>query len=94
MSCLCCCCGKKKKSTKDYDEIKAGKSSPYPDTNLALNSNSNSMCHTIGCPPPNYNSVSRPYNFGGTADLYQNVTQTRNSGLPAPPLYQKQDSPN
>ena len=92
MSCIFCCCGKKKKSTKDYDEIKAGKSSPYPDTNLAINSNS--MCHTIGCPPPNYNSVSRPYNFGGTADLYQNVTQTRNSGLPAPPLYQKQDSPN
>merc|ERR1712012_577635 len=81
-----------KKSTKDYDEIKAGKSSPYPDTNLAINSNS--MCHTIGCPPPNYNSVSRPYNFGGTADLYQNVTQTRNSELPAPPLYQKQDSRN
>ena len=41
-------------------------------------------------PPPNYQSI-KPYNFGGTADLYQNVTQIRNSEM-QPPSYKSLDN--
>ena len=77
--CLCCCCSKKR-NVDEFEPVKkskVNKSSPYPDNgypveNLIVtrptNSNSNDG------QPPNYQSIRRDYNFGGTADLYQNVT--------------------
>ena len=88
MYCLCCCC-RKKKSTNDYEEInkkQPKRSNPYPDASVQ-----NVNINSLNVPPPNYQTM-RPYNFGGTADLYQNVTQTRN--LSSPPSYQSLDAQN
>ena len=86
---MCCCCGKKKKSKKGYEDLEKQKfkSSPYPDssvqnTNLTPNTTVNLIER------PNYSSSVQPYNFGGTTELYQNVTPSRNSEMP-PPTYQQ-----
>ena len=76
LGCICCCC-RKKKNTKDYIPPEKGsgsRPSPYPDSGVENLATSGRTLATSGQNLPNYQSIARPYNFGGTADLYQNVT--------------------
>ena len=85
MYCLCCCCrSSKKKSTKDYkDPSKQPRRSPYPDSGVETLIVTSPHSNASGGPPPNYQSIAGR-NFGGTADLYQDVTTSR---YQTPPSY-------
>ena len=74
--CLCCCCRSKKKSTQDLKDkpAKQPRRNPYPDSSVETLIVTSTHSNAASGPPPNYQSIAGNPNFGGTADLYQDVT--------------------
>lgn len=74
--CICCCCGAFDKKKKAKNAAKKGQKQPNAWRSPSGESSSlivNNSGVPVTRPPQSYETI-RPANFGGTADLYQNMT--------------------